>query len=130
MKRIAFQLMLLMLPMIVTPSYGVTYPFPHHEAAQINSDAILRVGSKVYLFHSGNECCKTIGTDDVLSVYQEYPPDFSQEVRVVGKVRILCAAGAHYFKAEVIEGKIQPGNLAKRGNVACIVTSLVRNSRQ
>ena len=81
-------------------------------------EAAMTVGTKIYLFHSGtDEVRKTINVDDVLTVYREYPPDFSPGNTEAGKVRILCPLGDYYFKGEVVEGTVQPGYLAKKGRL-------------
>ena len=124
MKKFSF-LLLLITPLIMTSAlHAVTYPFPGNEPAYLNDEAVMMVGTKLYLFCSGTaEARKTINVNDVLTVYREYPPDFSLESREVGKVRILSALGEYYFEAEVIEGHVQPGNVAKKGTVACYITS-------
>jgi len=85
----------------------------------------MKAGSKVYLFHSGmGTVKKAICAGDVLSVYREYPSDISSESKVVGKVRILIPLGDYYFKGEMVEGEARPGDLAKKGIVACYITPL------
>jgi hypothetical protein len=121
-----------MTPLIMTsPLHAVTYPFPEHEPAYIKNEAVIEVGEKLYLFHSGTEEVKeTINVNDVLTVYREFPPDISLEDREVGKVRILSILGDYYFEAEVIEGYIHPGYVAKKGTVACYVTSFKKRGHQ
>lgn len=125
-------LLLLMTPLIMTSSlHAITYPFPENEPAYLNDEAVMKVGTKLYLFCSGtDEARKTINVNDVLSVYREYPPDFSASTSEVGKVKILSASGKYYFEAEVIEGYVQPGNVAIKGTVACYITSLRKRNHQ
>jgi len=136
MKKLTLFLLLLA-PFIMTRSlHAVTYPFPENGPAYLKNEAVMTVGKKVYLFHSGTEDVKkTINVNDILVVYREYPPDFSFETRETGKVKILASLGEYYFEAEVIEGEMQPGYLARKGTVACFITSfkkkwpLVTNTR-
>lgn len=83
----------------------------------------MTAGVKLYLFYSGTEeIRRTINVNDVLTVYQEYPPDYSRTMREVGKVRVLAPLGDYYFNGEVIGGEVQAGDLAKKGTIACFVT--------
>ncbi len=127
MKKLALFLLLLA-PFLMTSSlHAVTYPFPEKGPAYLDNDAVMKPGTKVYLFHSGTEeVKKTIKTNEVLGVYREYPADFSPGIKETGKVKILSALGEYYFAAEVIEGEIQPGYLAKKGTVACFITPFKR----
>ena len=103
---------------------AVTYPFPGNEPAYLNDEAVMKVGTKIYLFYSATEeVRKTINVNDVLTVYREYPADISLESREVGKVKILSSLGEYYFEAEVIEGYVQPGNVAIKGKVAYYITA-------
>ena len=131
MKKFSF-LLLLITPLIVTTSlHAITYPFPENEPAYLNDEAVMKVGTKVYLFCSGTEeVRKTINVNDVFTVYREYPPDFSLETREVGKVRILSSLGEYYFEAEVIEGYVQPGNVAIKGPVACYITAFKKRDHK
>lgn len=125
--------MLLLITSLImaTSLHAITYPFPENEPAYLNDEAVMKVGTKVYLFCSGTEeVRKTINVNDVLTVYREYPADFSLETREVGKVRILSALGEYYFEAEVAEGYVQPGNVAIKGTVACYITSFKKRSHQ
>ena len=127
---------LLLLPLVAlfflpVAVQAVTYPFPESEPACLKDDAVMKAGSKLYLFHSGTEeVKKTINVNDVLTVYREYPPEFSLETREVGKVKVLTPLGDYYFDGEVIKGKIKPGDLAKKGTIACYITSFRKNSHQ
>jgi hypothetical protein len=131
MKKLPFLLLIITLLIMTTSLHAVTYPFPGNEPAYLNDEAVMKVGTKIYLFHSGTaELRKSINLNDVLTVYREYPPDFHLETREVGKVRILSVLGEYYFEAEVIEGYAQPGNVAIKGTVACYITSFKKRDHQ
>lgn len=108
--------------------HAIVYPFPEKKPHTHKEEAVMTVGAKLLLFHSGtDEIRKTIHENDTLTVYREYPPDFSVEPREVGKVRILLPLGDYYFDGEVIGGEVKAGDLAKKGTVACFITSFKRN---
>jgi hypothetical protein len=112
----------LLIPAVV---HAVTYSFPENEPGYLKDEAVVNVGAKLYLFHSGTENVKkAINANDILIVYRELPSDISREARETGKVRILSTLGEYYYEAEVIEGSVHPGYLAKKGTIACFITSL------
>ena len=118
----------LLIPAVV---HAVTYSFPENEPAYLKDETVVNVGTKLYLFQSGSEDVKkTINVDDILIVYREYPPDFFPEARETGKVKILSTSGEYYYVAEVIEGSVQPGYLARKGTVACFITSFRKMGHQ
>lgn len=78
-------------------------------------------GDTVYLFHSGtDDVKKTIHPGDVLAVFRISP---SCEIEPVGLIRVQSYAGDTYLKGEVFAGEIKPDDIAKKGEVACLVIS-------
>jgi hypothetical protein len=122
----------LITPIFITGSlHAVTYLIPDNEPAYLKDDAVMKVGAKLYLFHSGTDEVKsTIHSNDVLTVYREYPSDFSLESREVGKVKVISPLGDYYFDGEVIKGEVKAGDLAKKGSIACFITSFKKNGHQ
>jgi hypothetical protein len=127
---------LLLLPLVAlfflpVAVQAVTYPFPESEPAYLKDDVVMKAGSKLYLFHSGTEeVKKTINVNDVLTVYREYPPEFSLETREVGKVKVISPLGDYYFDGEVIRGEVKAGDMAKKGTIACFITSFKKSVHQ
>lgn len=112
-----------------TAVYAVTYIFPNYAPCHMKNETVIKPGSKIYLFYSGvTNVRRAIKTSDMLSVYREYPSDFTCETREIGKVRILDQVGEHYFRGEVIEGEVQPDFLAKKGRESCFITSFISAS--
>ncbi len=78
-------------------------------------------GDIVCLFQSGTaEVKKIIHIGDVLPVYRE---DREHQARPVGKIRILSYVGEDYLQAEVVEGKLMTGDIAKKDDVASLLPS-------
>jgi hypothetical protein len=126
-------LLLLLVALFFLPAslHAVTYPFPENEPAYLTDENVKKVGTKVYLFHSGTEEVKnTIHANDILTVFREYPPAFSVETREIGKVKVLVPLGDYYFNGEVIGGEVKAGDLAKKGTVVCFITSFKKNGHQ
>jgi hypothetical protein len=126
-------LMLLLVTLFFLPAtlHAVTYHFSENEPAYLTDDTVKKVGTKVYLFHSGTEEVEnTIHANDILTVYREYPPDFSLKTREVGKVRVISPLGDYYLDGEVIKGEVKAGDLAKKGSIACYITSFKKNGHQ
>jgi len=125
-----YSLSLLLVTLFFLPAtlHAVTYPFPEKEPLHVQEEAVMKIGTKVYLFHSGTDQVRnTINVHDVLSVYREYPPDISVEQKEVGKVKVISPLGDYYFNGEVIGGEVKAGDLAKKGTVACFITTFRRN---
>jgi hypothetical protein len=85
------------------------------------ADTVMKAGQTVYLFHSGTEeIRRTIQANNILTVYRINP---LCEIRAVGTIRVVSAIADTYFRAEVVEGEISPNDIAKKGNVSCLVIS-------
>jgi len=129
MKKFVF--LFLAVPLfLAAPLYAVSYPPSVEEPTYLKDREYLKAGTKVHLFHSGTEDVRnTIKVNDVLTVYREYPPDISGLTPVSGKVRVLGSLGDYYFEGEMIEGYAEPGYLALKGTVACLITTRVKSKR-
>jgi len=100
--------------------FAVSYPPPLYHR-QDRGETVMKVGQIVYLFHSGtDDVKKTIHANDILTVYRV---SSSCEVNPVGIIKVLFYIGETYIKAEVLEGEIRPDDIAKKGNVSCLVIS-------
>jgi hypothetical protein len=100
-------------------AYAVSYPILEHPPQQVKGEVLMEVGTIVYLFHSGaSDIKKSIGIGDVITVFRESP---CCSIFPSGKVKVLSYVGKNYIRAEVTEGEIRPGDLAKKGEVAGIV---------
>jgi hypothetical protein len=86
------------------------------------SETVIKIGQIVFLFHSGTEDVKrTIHVNNILVVYRISP---SCEVKTVGRIKVISNIGDTYLKGVVIEGEIRPNDIAKKGNVSCLVISV------
>ena len=84
----------------------------------------------MHLFHSGTADVRSaIKIHDVLTVYREYPPDISGISKPAGKIKIIDTLGDYYYVGEVVDGYAEPGYLALKGGVACLVTTRVKGGR-
>jgi hypothetical protein len=109
-------LLVLCAPLIV---YATSYmPFFH---SQDKEDTAMKSGQEVYMFHSGTDNVrKTIQVGDILTVYRITP---TCEVREVGRIKAVGYIGETHLKGKVVEGEIKPDDIAKKGNVSCLVIS-------
>ena len=90
--------------------------------AKVESSVVMVVGSKVHLFHSGTaDVKKEICLNDVLSVHRELMAGGHTTSQEVGKVKVLAYVGEHYFEAEILEGKIMSGDIAKKKTAFCLI---------
>ncbi len=75
----------------------------------------------VCLFQSGTEDVKKeIHINDVLIVYRV---GRSSALTEAGKIKILKYVRIDYLQAEVVEGEIKAGDIAKKGDIATLVIS-------
>jgi hypothetical protein len=102
---------------VLATSYMPTF-FYHQQDIK---ETVMKAGQTLYLFHSGTEDVKrAIRDNDILIVYRISP---SCEVKMVGKIRMISYVGDIYLKGKIIEGEIRPNDIAKKGNVSCLVIS-------
>ncbi len=129
MKKVVFLFLAVSL-FLAAPLHAVSYPPSAEEPTYLKDQEVMKVGARVYLFHSGTEDVKAaIKIDDVLTVYREYPPDVSGITKEAGKVRVVATLGDYYFEGKVIEGYAEPGYLAVKGTVACLITTRLKPKR-
>jgi len=115
--------LLVLLGMLGISGYAaaVSYPVVEDQREEKAAKGIREKGETVCLFQSGTEDVrKTIGIGDVLIVYRD---GGNREHKEVGKIRVLSYAGEDYIKGEVVDGVVQTGDVAKKGNVASLVIS-------
>jgi hypothetical protein len=117
-----FSVMLLLAFNAPLTVFAVSYaPAPLFHRQERGEKTVMKVGDTVYLFHSGTEDIrKNIHPNDLLTVYRIKP---SCEVIEVGKLMVLSYIGETYLKGEVVEGEIRPDDIAKKGNVSCLIIS-------
>jgi hypothetical protein len=82
---------------------------------------ILGKGTIVCLFQSGtSDVKKSININDILSVYRE---STSHKFKEVGKIKVLSYVREDFLKAEVVEGEVKAGDIAKKGDAASLIIS-------
>lgn len=114
---------LLLLGMFSLSRYAaaVSYPVVEDQREEKAAKGIREKGEDVCLFQSGTEDVrKSIIVGDILTVYRE---SGNYEHEAVGKIRVLTYVGEDYIKGEVLEGRVQTGDVAKKGSVAVLVIS-------
>jgi len=89
----------------------------HHQHERLETN--MGIGQTVYLFRSGtDDVKKTIHVTDILIVHRIDP---SCKVTTVGKIKVMSYIGETYLKVMVIEGEIKPDDIAKKGDVSCLI---------
>jgi hypothetical protein len=105
-------------------------PVAVNAAEKVKSKVVMKEGNKVHLFHSGTKLVKKeICLNDVIPVYRESAvgyrslkgADQVKNLKEVGKVKVLSYVGDHYFEAEIVEGEVMSGDLAKKEGAYCLV---------
>jgi hypothetical protein len=89
----------------------------HHEVRRDKFDR----GDTLYMFHSGtDDVKKSTHVNDTVSVYRIMQ---SCEVVPIGLVKVISFVNETYIKGEVVSGEIKPDDIAKKGNVSCLIIS-------
>jgi hypothetical protein len=124
-------LLMLAVPVFLSsPLYAVSYPPSVQEPTYLKEEDVMTVGARVHMFHSGTQDVRNaIKINDVLNVYHEYPPDLWSVTKQTGQVKVLNTIGGYYFEGEVVSGFVQPGSLALKGDVACIITTRLKQKK-
>ena len=92
------------------------YPLYH---LQDGDETAAVAGQTIYLFFSGTDDeRRNLHLGDILAVSRI---DRSCDAGVVGKIRVLELLGETYLKAEVIEGRIKTGDIARKDSISCLV---------
>jgi hypothetical protein len=126
MKKLSF-LLLIVCVLAASPLRAVSYPPAVQEPSYPKEAEVMTAGARVHMFHSGTpDVSAAIQIGDVLTVYHEYPPDLWNAAKQTGKVKVMGIMGPYYFEGKVIQGYVQPGSLAMKGDVACIITNLLK----
>ena len=99
------------------PALSVAYYPLYH--LQDGDETAAAAGQTIYLFFSGtDEERRSFHESDVLAVSRI---DRSCDAAVVGKIRVLGLLGETYLKAEVVEGRIRVGDIARKDAISCLV---------
>jgi hypothetical protein len=100
-------------------AFAVSYPAQLYHREDRHDQ--FEKGDTVYMFHSGtDDVKKTIHVNDTLTVYRTSQ---SCEVSPIGIIKVTAFAGETYIKGEVFAGEIKPDDIAKKGNVSCLIIS-------
>lgn len=92
---------------------GTPLAFAQQEPQKIKARIEMKSGDEVTFFYGGTAIEKCFPVGAVMKVYEKVQAFGLNEKRRIGKVRILSHEGPNYFKAQVIEGRIGPGDVVK-----------------
>jgi hypothetical protein len=103
------------------PSTGLAVSYePPFRLTPVSGSEVVK-GGTLYLFHSGTHDIKdAVRSGDILIVYRITHLCKMEEV---GKIRFLNFVRDTYMEAEVIEGVLKAGDIAKKGNISCLIVS-------
>jgi hypothetical protein len=110
-----------LLLIMIIPSKGAAASYtPSFRLIPDGGSAVVK-GGLVYLFHSGTpDIVNTLHSGDVFVVYRIDPLCKMEEV---GRVRFVKFVGELYLEAEVIEGELKAGDIAKEKNISFLVVA-------
>ncbi len=104
-------------------------PLPAYAAKTFKSEAVRMTDDNFYLFGSGTQDVKKeFCLNDVIPVYRQEAYGWPirgygelQTVKEVGKIKVSSYVGNRNYKAQVVEGSVQPGDLAEKTGSSCPV---------
>ena len=103
------------------PSTGQAVSYQPTFRLSPGGGSVVSKGGSVYLFHSGTrDITDRVSSGDIFIVYRINP---SCKMEEVGKVRFANFHGDTYIEAEVIEGELKAGDIARKGNISCLIVS-------
>ena len=109
--------LLVLLMLLVIPACSTFGVQPENEA-----EVVKKIGSVVILFYGGSkETSALFCPGETVLVYREESRKRPRYIEQ-GKVEITRVIDANCLEAKVVEGKVNPGNLAMKGNISCLVT--------
>jgi hypothetical protein len=104
---------------LAATAYATSYPILEHSPQRMHETEVMKEGTIVYLFHSGVPNIRDkIESGDILPVYREDP---CCKVIETGKIKVFGYAGKNYIKAEMVQGEIKPGDMAKKGALSFLI---------
>lgn len=121
MKNMARILMLSVIGMLAISS------LPAYAVKTFKSEAVNKSGENMYLFSSSaQDVKKEFCLNDVIPVYRKvsygWPVRGYGEVQTfneVGKIKISSYVGERDFKAQVVDGSVRVGDVAKKVGAYC-----------
>jgi hypothetical protein len=117
--RICAGMLFLLMLSIASTGHAVSYQ-PPFRLVTGNGSVVVK-GGFVHLFHSGtHDTTDTVRSGDIFIVSRTSPSCIMQEV---GRVRFVNFVGDTYMEAEVVEGEIKAGDIAKKGNISYLIVS-------
>jgi hypothetical protein len=104
---------------VAFPGTALSVSYSPLSHLQGSDEAAAPAGRVMYLFFSGmEEERRSLHEGDILAVSRI---DRSCEATDVGKIRVLALLGNTYLKAEVLEGRIRVGDIARKDAFSCLV---------
>lgn len=104
---------------ISIPSTGHAVSYQPSFRLNPGSGSVVVKGGTVQLFYSRTrEITETVRSGDIFIVYRSNP---SCKIEEVGKVRFVNFVDDTYMEAEVLEGELRAGDIAKKGNITFLI---------
>jgi len=90
---------------------------------QIKAEVVTTQGGTVMFFHGGTEqAMKLFCKGETVPVYRYYGR--YMQTKEVGKAKLGEFVGDHYINGVVVEGEVAPGDVAMKGNAACLAVHM------
>jgi len=112
---------ILLLFALSIPSTGHAVSFQPPFRLVAGNGLVVVKGGTVHLFHSGTrDITDTVHSGDIFIVYRI---SRSCKMEEIGKVRFVNFVGDTYMAAEVLDGELMAGDIAKKGTISFLIVS-------
>ncbi len=112
---------------------AITTPQLASASEEMEAKVTMKAGSTVHLYHSEkSDVTNTVCKQDLIPLYRETvigyrSPKVSEQTRghrEVGKIKMISHIGNRYCEAEIVEGDVRVGDIAKKEGADCLVGSV------
>lgn len=95
---------------------------PVTSSLELNNGSTLNRGDQaVFDFRGSGEVQKAVCLGETIPVYREVFIFQTMSRTEVGKVKVVSYSGDNKFNAQVVEGQLRDGDIARKDSVACLL---------
>ncbi len=96
---------------------------PVRSSLELTNGSVLNIGDKaVFDFKGSGDLKKAVCLGETIPVYREVFVYQTMSRTEVGKVKVLSYAGDKKFNAQVVEGQLRDGDIARKDSATCLLS--------
>ncbi len=95
---------------------------PVTSSLEVNRGNVLNRGDQaMFDFRGRGDVSKAVCLGETIPVYREVFVFQTMSRTEVGKVKVVSYAGDHRFNAQVVEGQLKDGDIARKDSATCLL---------